>query len=51
MILGLHGRHQAGNALLALRVVETLAQRDHWHPRFPWVLALKQDKDVQGFSP
>jgi dihydrofolate synthase/folylpolyglutamate synthase len=28
--LGLHGRHQAGNALLALRVVETLAQRDHW---------------------
>ena len=28
--LGLHGRHQAGNALLALRVVEALALRDRW---------------------
>ena len=26
--LGLHGRHQAGNALLAMRVVEALALRD-----------------------
>jgi dihydrofolate synthase/folylpolyglutamate synthase len=32
--LGLHGRHQAGNAFLALRVVETLAQRDRWQLDF-----------------
>ncbi|MBC3190447.1 bifunctional folylpolyglutamate synthase/dihydrofolate synthase [Pseudonocardia sp. C8] len=28
--LGLHGRHQAGNAVLALHAVATLAQRDGW---------------------
>jgi dihydrofolate synthase / folylpolyglutamate synthase len=34
LTLGLHGRHQAGNAFLALRVVEDLARRDGWqvHP-------------------
>jgi dihydrofolate synthase/folylpolyglutamate synthase len=101
LTLGLHGRHQAGNAFLALRVVEDLAQRDGWqvdpdavrdglararlpgrferrswrgrqivldgahnpvkiaavvatlketYPgcRVPWVLALKQDKDLDG---
>jgi dihydrofolate synthase / folylpolyglutamate synthase len=99
--LGLHGRHQAGNAALVLRVVEALAERDQWeidldavraglgrarlpgrferrvwkgrpvvldsahnpikiaavvaalrdvHPgrRLPWVLALRQDKDLGG---
>ncbi|WP_448609212.1 bifunctional folylpolyglutamate synthase/dihydrofolate synthase [Geodermatophilus sp. URMC 60] len=100
--LGLTGRHQAGNAHLALRAIETLAARDGWsldpdavwlgvrsatlpgrferraigggrtavldgahnpmklaalvatlqdvHPgsRFPWVLALKQDKDLRA---
>jgi dihydrofolate synthase/folylpolyglutamate synthase len=99
--LGLTGRHQAGNAHLALRAVEALAARDGWaldadavwegvrsatlpgrferravgsrpvvldgahnpmklaalvgtlqevHPgaRFPWVLALKQDKDLRA---
>jgi dihydrofolate synthase / folylpolyglutamate synthase len=99
--LGLTGRHQAGNAHLALRAVEAIAARDGWaldadavrlgmrsatlpgrferrviagrtavldgahnpmklaalvatllevYPgaRFPWVLAFKQDKDVDG---
>ncbi|ADB75499.1 bifunctional folylpolyglutamate synthase/dihydrofolate synthase [Geodermatophilus obscurus] len=99
--LGLTGRHQAGNAHLALRAVEALAARDGWsldadaiwlgmrsatlpgrferrviagrtavldgahnpmklaalvatlqevHPgvRFPWVLAFKQDKDLDA---
>jgi dihydrofolate synthase/folylpolyglutamate synthase len=99
--LGLAGRHQAGNAHLALRAVEALAERDGWaldadavrlglrsatlpgrferrviggrpavldgahnplklaalaatlqdvHPgaRFPWVLAVKQDKDLRA---
>ena len=99
--LGLHGRHQAGNAVLAMRVVETLAQRARWQMdcdalreglrrvtlpgrferrewrgqpiivdgahnpvklgsvvatlqemfparQFPWVLALKHDKDLKG---
>ncbi|MGY1642726.1 bifunctional folylpolyglutamate synthase/dihydrofolate synthase [Geodermatophilus sp. SYSU D00703] len=99
--LGLTGRHQAGNAHLALRAVEALAARDGWaldpdavwlglrsatlpgrferrvvggrpavldgahnpmklaalvatlqevHPgaRFPWVLAVKQDKDLRA---
>jgi dihydrofolate synthase/folylpolyglutamate synthase len=101
LALGLVGRHQAGNAALALRAVEELARRDGWaldpeavreglrgtelpgrfeprsfgsrpvifdgahnpmklasvtqtlrevHPgrRFPWVLAFKQDKDLQA---
>ena len=101
MSLGLTGRHQAGNAHLALRAVEALAARDGWaldadavwlglrsatlpgrferrviagrpvvldgahnpmklaalvatlhevYPgaRFPWVLAFKQDKDLDG---
>jgi dihydrofolate synthase / folylpolyglutamate synthase len=99
--LGLTGRHQAGNAHLALRAVEAIAARDGWaldadavrlgmrsaalpgrferrviagrlavldgahnpmklaalvatlhevYPgvRFPWVLAFKQDKDLDG---
>ncbi|MCV2489827.1 hypothetical protein OF117_10680 [Geodermatophilus sp. YIM 151500] len=99
--LGLTGRHQAGNAHLALRAVEAIAARDGWsldadavwlgmrsatlpgrferraiagrpavldgahnpmklaalvatlrevHPgvRFPWVLAFRQDKDLEG---
>jgi len=99
--LGLEGRHQAGNALLALRTVEETARRDGWaldpgavrdglrrarlpgrferrewrgrpvvvdgahnpiklaavvstlqdlYPGrcFPWVLALKRDKDLHG---
>jgi dihydrofolate synthase/folylpolyglutamate synthase len=99
LALGLTGRHQAGNARLALRAVEAIAARDGWaldadavrqglrsatlpgrferrviggrtavldgahnpmklaalvatlhevHPgaRFPWVLAVKQDKDL-----
>jgi dihydrofolate synthase/folylpolyglutamate synthase len=100
LTLGLTGRHQAGNAHLALRAVEALAARDGWsldadavwlgmrsatlpgrferrgiagrtavldgahdpvqlaalvatlrevHPgvRFPWVLALEQDEDLE----
>jgi dihydrofolate synthase/folylpolyglutamate synthase len=101
MVLGLTGRHQAGNAHLAVHAVEVLASRDGWvvdadavrlglrsatlpgrferrviagrtvvldgahnpmklsalvatlnevYPgvRFPWVLAFKQDKDLDG---
>jgi dihydrofolate synthase/folylpolyglutamate synthase len=101
LTLGLTGRHQAGNAHLALRAVEALAARDGWaldpdavwlglrsaalpgrferrvvdgrpvvldgahnpmklaalvatlqevHPgaRFPWVLAVRQDKDLRA---
>jgi dihydrofolate synthase/folylpolyglutamate synthase len=101
LALGLTGRHQAGNALLALRAATAIAARDGWaldahavrqglrsavlpgrferrliagrtavldgahnpmklaalvatlhevHPRarFPWVLAFKQDKDLDG---